>query len=1124
MPRLIAGTPDKVPVGTGAGAASSKRRGDGAPLPPPSSSITTTTTTSDDDVHLRGGGDNNYDDAAADDDLLKQQQQQQREDEKMTNNVNNRAKKKLYDNVEQAPPPLPNNNNNNTTTTSHLLLLLPKSNNNSDNDDSTMIVSLLNNHETNNNHHHHHQQHAIVSSSLSWHEFGIFMQGGDGDGVHNNGDGGEDGKINDQGGSNNNNNNMDEDEIMLGDIQKKEERLLFDMVSNSIPKQQQHQEQELQQNNDNGNDNEVIVIEDSSSENSCHAATSTPSTRKQRKNNDVISAPAAVATAAAAAAVVVPPIIHTSSVVKTNMQQKNHNAVVIMDAQTRNSTCAAAAAIAARKRNPPKKRLLFDGNGNLLGCKGMDVAAAVTAAAAAAVSAPPIIHTSAHAKQTMQTKTNHHEGERSSSQLTNDDDDAVVIMDAQTRNPDGIVNNQQVHQPKNRLLFDGNGNALGYKGLEWDEKRGLWLPEGTAAQLQDISTQNPPAKTAVPNPLQVVDEGPKVLSDVIPHYTNNLTDLSSKSNEVPKTTVTLYNVATTQTANNVQTGPRTGRATYNNRATPTPAPPILAIPTNASGNNNDESAQGNTLPIQERWSEYKIDAAKSISELELIRHRLLTLLEKTNTRLKEMRVQRALGNELGVKGAENLSIKELIDMLSEQVEQSSGNVGEVFPTATTGKRNYSETEGHSRPKKRQRCCPLCLGTSHLQSETNSAIQGSATCGVCEDDGICFNCHSRCLKCLKVVCADCFAICSKCKSSACCSDCLDNANGKCATCCKSEERAQKRREKAAEKKRNEPPPPARALPIAVGQPNDDTLFEFKLPSPSRRTARGNESLAKLPPLVPVPTQITAKPSEANSKSSESYAEHSYAEHSYAEHSYAEHRFFISGNTEKIGLGLNIIRGRVTVVCVETNSLADKHGVQVGDELIMPGMVDVEVLDHFRVATSKPRPMIFHVKRFCSKLDKSTIHRFVVHEKGTLGLKIKNTGGTTVITHVFPGSLAEKYGMCVNDVLCKPFTNGSEIEGLYDWFLNMVKSRTRPFVIEVFRKKSKAPPPCYSFGDENPFLYRISDESSAVEANNGESSAVEASNENGNAAANIDENANAAPVPVYNLISSSSDESR
>jgi hypothetical protein len=870
----------------------------------------------------------------------------------------------------------------------------------------------------------------------------------------------------------------------------------------------------------------------------------------------------------------------------------------------------------------------------------MDVAAAVTATAAAAVTAPPIIHTSAHTTQTMQTKTNH-EGERSSSQQTNDDDDdAVVIMDAQTRNPDGIVNNQQVHQPKNRLLFDGNGNALGYKGLEWDEKRGLWLPEGTAAQLQDISTQNPPAKTAVPNPLQVVDEGPIVLSDVIPHYTNNLTDLSSKSNEVPKTTVTvseqnqaviaeggvtarqseaamqdvlqeqqhfqqqqqqqlqqlqfqqqsyhanaaqrvlmgagataqeaaatvlqlqqqlqqqpfltqprfiliqprylqqhlqpqqqqlsqmsqLYNVATTQTANNVQTGPRTGRATYNNRATPTPAPPILAIPTNASGNNNDESAQGNTLPIQERWSEYKIDAAKSISELELIRHRLLTLLEKTNTRLKEMRVQRALGNELGVKGAENLSIKELIDMLSEQVEQSSGNVGEVFPTATTGKRNYSETEGHSRPKKRQRCCPLCLGTSHLQSETNSAIQGSATCGVCEDDGICFNCHSRCLKCLKVVCADCFAICSKCKSSACCSDCLDNANGKCATCCKSEERAQKRREKAAEKKRKEPPPPARALPIAVGQPNDDTLFEFKLPSPSRRTARENESLAKLPPPVPVPTQITTKPSEANSKSSESYAEHSYAEHSYAEHSYAEHRFFISGNTEKIGLGLNIIRGRVTVVCVETNSLADKHGVQVGDELIMPGMVDVEVLDHFRVATSKPRPMIFHVKRFCSKLDKSTIHRFVVHEKGTLGLKIKNTGGTTVITHVFPGSLAEKYGMCVNDVLCKPFTNGSEIEGLYDWFLNMVKSRTRPFVIEVFRKKSKAPPPCYSFGDENPFLYRISDESSAVEANNGESSAVEASNENGNAAANIDENANAAPVPVYNLLSSSSDESR
>ena len=539
-------------------------------------------------------------------------------------------------------------------------------------------------------------------------------------------------------------------------------------------------------------------------------------------------------------------------------------------------------------------------------------------------------------------------------------------------------------------------------------------------------------------------------------------------------------------ANNVQIGRGNVGATNNNRAAPS-APPIPA-------SNDAESAarRSDPLPNLERWSEYRIDAAKSITDLEAIRHRLLTLLGKTDSRLKEMRVQRALGDELGVNGGEKLSIKELVDMLSEQVEETSGSdVAEDSTTATTtGKRNHTEEE--SVPRKRQRCCPLCLGTSHLPSATNRSSDTqcvttrSISCGVCEDNGICFKCHSRCLKCLKTICTDCFKACNKCNSSAYCSDCVDSGNGKCFPCCISEERAQKRAEKrAAEKKRKTP------MSIVGGQ-----VLVSETPSPRSKqclTARGAihqkqhgiDSLAELPALIP--THITVKPNEADSKSSESYA---------------EHRFFLSGEIELVGCSVSpLVQGRVTLTNIGENSLAAKHGFQKGDELFVPGMDGDMIRKYFIASVKQPRPMIFHVKRFCSKpADGSTVHRFVVNGQGRLGVTIKKVGDTTMISSVAPGSLAEKHGIYKGDILCKPGTNGSEIEGMYDWFLNTARSNIPLFIFEAVRKKSVSPPPRYSFGNENPFLYRISEGSSAA--------AEAAYNEN--------------PAPVYNLLSS--DESK
>jgi len=503
------------------------------------------------------------------------------------------------------------------------------------------------------------------------------------------------------------------------------------------------------------------------------------------------------------------------------------------------------------------------------------------------------------------------------------------------------------------------------------------------------------------------------------------------------------------------------------------APPAPPKPTNTA----NETSHNERLPNLERFSEYRIDDANSITELEAIRHRLLILVERTNTRLKDMRVRQALGREIGVKGVEKLSIKELVKMLSEQVEEPTDNVDEPSsadegPAMTTnGKRNHSETEEKSsRPGKKQRCCPLCFSTSHLQSGTNrsSAARGvatrSITCSVCEDDGICFKCHSRCLKCLNLICADCFVCCSKCNSSAYCSECVESGNGKCASCLAAEQQAQKRAEKRAEKKTNEP------LPTVV-KPSNRGI-------PTQITVRASEK--KINESLPLPTAKPLPPKTifgaTDSKPSESKI---------------VHRFYITGDTRKIGCTLKGPGGpggaRITIVGIEANSVAAQLGIQEDDELFVPGMPVEKMRNDFLAALTKPRPTVFHVLRSYPKQANDALqlqmplHRFIINEPGVLGLTLRKMGSASYISSVVPGSVAERHGICVNDILCKPFTNGSEISGMYDWFLQRARSNTRPLIFEVLRQKSVAPKPRYSFGDENPFLYQLPDGLSAVEAN-------------------------------------------
>eukprot|EP00984_Skeletonema_dohrnii_P010426 scaffold4055_cov129-Skeletonema_dohrnii-CCMP3373.AAC.2 len=1034
---------------------------------------------------------------------LKQQQQQQQHKDTSSNQRKDTSSsnqtKKLFDCVER-----PSSIQNNITTTT-----APNTTFLSSGKESMMILSLLHRSREllgNTN------QPKHATSSSSWHGVGIFRQ----EGVDNNDD---DGKGNGHGGR-----SMDD-----------EERLLFQSVSNSIPKQQQVVEQEKK---NDVNNTEVIVIDDDDSDEQQQ-----PRDNGDRMRPDSGWPPALLA----AAADVAPPIVHVSTTAKQTAEKSSFERNIPEHNIPADGIVTAQVVQQGSKQHLP----IVDKNGVRLGYKDLEwnetrgvwvrVVAKETDKEPKQLAQRPEVPAKMPAKTTTIAESSvpnplQFDAQKAAPVATSNNKSAA----SSNPDPSEAVAASRIshHQQQQALQTQATGtgthtSAPEFQKMYQKQQRHLQhLNPATAAapivnQQQPLQQQQLNQQSARQNlmtsapivhqqqPLQQQQLQQQLLQlQFGPQNTAQagaLKNIQSLQNHwhLAQQLVQQQQLQQQQVIHQPQPQlhqviPRNDTinqnqhkkgAQSNNRATP-PAAPIPAVTTiNASGSSNDKSAQRNPLPNLERWSEYRIDAAKSITELEAIRHRLLSLLEKTNSRLKEMRVQRALQNEVVAKDAEKLSIKELIDILSEQVEESSGNGDESAAMATTtGKRTHSEIEEQSSlSRKRQRCCPLCLCTSHLPSESNrsGASRGvatrSVTCSVCEDDGICFKCHSRCLKCLKAICADCFATCSKCNSSAYCSDCVDGGNGKCASCCKSEQQAQKRAEKRAEKRRNEPQPrpairdnrmPRRAVPRNEG------VGGAPIESPSARRKQ-RDSLIKLPP--PVPAQITVR--EADSKPSESYA---------------EHRFCISGDIEKIGCCIRgPTDGKMRIVDIQENSLAAQHGFQEGDEVFVPGMPCDKLKSYFIAAVRDPRPMIFHVRRFCSKLaDDSTVHRFVVHERGTLGVKIKRMGDTTTLSCVNPGSVAEKHGLCKNDILCKPFTNGSEISGVYDWFLNMATSNTRPFIFEVHRKKSVVPPPCYSFGDENPFLYRIPEGSSPVEANN--------------------ENGKAVPATVYNLLSS--DESK
>ena len=115
-----------------------------------------------------------------------------------------------------------------------------------------------------------------------------------------------------------------------------------------------------------------------------------------------------------------------------------------------------------------------------------------------------------------------------------------------------------------------------------------------------------------------------------------------------------------------------------------------------------------------------------------------------------------------------------------------------------------------------------------------------------------------------------------------------------------------------------------------------------------------------------------------------------------------------------------------------------------------------------------------------LGPQSLHRFVIDKPGTLGMRMRkglhSTTGTElcVVVSVDANSLSEIYGIQENDILCKPYTNGRDTLGVFDWFKDQAKG-SRPLVFDVLRAVPTSVAECstkvskWSGTNENPFKF-------------------------------------------------------
>ena len=515
--------------------------------------------------------------------------------------------------------------------------------------------------------------------------------------------------------------------------------------------------------------------------------------------------------------------------------------------------------------------------------------------------------------------------------------------------------------------------------------------------------------------------------------------------------------------------------------------------------NHNTANNSGSLSAMERFSEYRIDNATSINDLETIRRRLMTLLDRTEERLKEKRLMDAMA-QYGEENLEHLSMEELMNRLSNVVDKT---------TSVNGKRNGDEmTNGDNKRQRLPTPCPLCF------EKTSSPV----TCQTCEESGICKQCHSSCTCCRRPTCADCSMVCDGCHSRYHCVDCMGFGNGKC-TLCRPKKAPGKRTSKQTRnggvprsvavhqvngmmntqygnhslQNKNatsnlsqytpRQPLPPQAPPIFISKPSKaavvtkpskpakaTTTTVTKPAQPAKATAVTKPSKAAIVakpsnPAQPAKATTVAKPSVMVDKEytrKDTVTKPSKSPPNDREYSF--HTFLIS---ESSVIGLNFTletkTKKVRVSNVHPNSVATKHGVLVNDEIIstLPGGVENPNIYKLFLEAAKHRPLRFEVKRpwfpgttFAVR-GRKALHRFTITERFsyTLGMTLSpidlGNGRTTArISAVLPDSLTDIYGLQVGDIICKPLTNGRELAD-FNSFKALVIGGIRPLNIEVLR---------------------------------------------------------------------------
>ena len=177
----------------------------------------------------------------------------------------------------------------------------------------------------------------------------------------------------------------------------------------------------------------------------------------------------------------------------------------------------------------------------------------------------------------------------------------------------------------------------------------------------------------------------------------------------------------------------------------------------------------------------------------------------------------------------------------------------------------------------------------------------------------------------------------------------------------------------------------------------------------------------------------------------------------------HRFIIS-DTDTIGIQIaKLPQLKVCVIIrVDADSIACRHGIEVDDEILAPLLTSgvaaeyTEIYDLFQEAGKQRPSLAFEVLRNHKERKHKSLfldgrihcrHRFIITEKGDLGISLENHNSMARLKSVAQDSLGEGFGLRTNDVLFRIGALDAPVD--FEKCVDQINSGERPMIIEVWR---------------------------------------------------------------------------